>query len=71
MNKRVSPADVIALAVVFRFRFTFEKSSDEVEDVEDDRPIDPASKSIDLLASRLTLWEKIRHVASFRYAYRK
>jgi hypothetical protein len=32
-----------------------EKSSDEVEDVTDDRPINPASKRFDLLASRLTL----------------
>jgi len=32
-----------------------EKSSDEVEDVMDDRPIDPAAKRFDLLASRLTL----------------
>jgi hypothetical protein len=32
-----------------------EKSSNEVEDVKDDRPIDPASKRFDLLASRLTL----------------
>ncbi len=36
---------------LLRFRSKFEKSSDEVEDVKDDRPI----QAIDLLASRLTL----------------
>jgi hypothetical protein len=39
---------------LLRFHSKLEKSSDEVEDVKDDRPIDPASKR-DLLASRLTL----------------
>jgi hypothetical protein len=40
---------------LLRFHSKLEKSSDEVEDVNDDRPIGPASKAIDLSASRLTL----------------
>jgi len=40
---------------LLRFHSKLEKSSDEVEDVKDDRPIGPASKRFDLLASRLTL----------------
>jgi hypothetical protein len=39
---------------LLRFRSKLEKSSDEVEDVKGDRPIDPI-QAIDLLASRLTL----------------
>ena len=37
---------------LLRFRSKLEKSSDEVEDVKDDRP---RIQAIDLLASRLTL----------------
>ncbi len=40
---------------LLRFHSKLEKSSDEVEDVKDDRPIDPAHKAIDFLASRVTL----------------
>jgi hypothetical protein len=40
---------------LLRFHSKLEKSSDEVEDVKDDRPIDPAHKAIDLLASPVTL----------------
>jgi hypothetical protein len=40
---------------LFRFHSKLEKSSDEVEDVKDDRPIGPAYERIDLLASRLNL----------------
>ena len=39
---------------LLRFDSKLEKSSDEVEDVKDDRPIDP-HQAIELLASRLTL----------------
>jgi hypothetical protein len=40
---------------LLRFHSKLEKSSDEVEDVKDDRPIGPASERFDLLASSLTL----------------
>ena len=40
---------------LLRFRSKLEKFSDKVEDVKDDRPIDPAPQAIDLLASRLIL----------------
>jgi|SRR5580698_8026645 hypothetical protein len=40
---------------LLRFHSKLEESSDEVEDVKDDRPIGPASEPVDLLASRLTL----------------
>jgi hypothetical protein len=37
---------------LLRFRSKLEKFSDEVEDVKDDRPIDPASK-------RSTFWPRV------------
>jgi hypothetical protein len=39
---------------LLRFRSKLEKSSDEVEDVKDDRPIE-LIQAIDLLVSRLSL----------------
>src|ERR1700726_1674030 len=62
--------ELIGTWEVLRFHSRLEKSSDEVEDVKDDRPIDPHPNDRPFGLASNSLGE-VRHVASLRYAYRE